>query len=77
MKNNLSIKQRKRIIENFYNNLDDICIVEYTTQQLKLDKNTPYWQSRIQFLKDFRDYVLKNWRDEKIQYIYPSIAYNI
>lgn len=73
----LSIKEKQSIIEYFYRNIKDKAILDNTINRLDLDKNSIYWQSRIQFLKDFQAYILKNWIDQKIEYIYPSIAYNI
>lgn len=73
----LSIKEKQSIIEYFYKNIKDKAILDYTIDRLDLDKNSIYWKSRIQFLKDFQSYILKNWIDQKIEYIYPSIAYNI
>lgn len=73
----LSLKEKQSIIEYFYRNIKDKAILDYTIDRLDLDKNSIYWQSRIQFLKDFQAYILKNWIDQKIKYIYPSIAYNI
>ena len=73
---NLSLKDRKIIIEYFYKNIEKKDILEITIDRLDL-KNQKFWQSRIQFLKDFQDYILKNWKDDKIEYIYPSIAYNM
>lgn len=73
----LSLKEKQSIIEYFYRNIKDKAILDYTIDRLDLDKNSIYWQSRIQFLKDFQAYILKNWIDQKIEYIYPSIAYNI
>lgn len=73
----LSLKEKQSIIEYFYKNIKDKAILDYTINRLDLDKNSIYWKSRIQFLKDFQSYILKNWIDQKIEYIYPSIAYNI
>ena len=73
----LSLKEKQSIIEYFYKNIKDKAILDYTIDRLDLDKNSIYWKSRIQFLKDFQSYILKNWIDQKIEYIYPSIAYNI
>ena len=74
---NLSLKTRQNIIEYFYKNIKDKDILEKTINKLDLDKNTIYWQSRIRFLQDFQNYILNNWIDQKIEYIYPSIAYNM
>ena len=73
----LSLKEKQSIIEYFYKNIKDKAILDYTVDRLDLDKNSIYWKSRIQFLKDFQSYILKNWIDQKIKYIYPSIAYNM
>ena len=73
----LSLKEKQAIISYFYRNIKDKAILDYTIDRLELDKNSIYWKSRIQFLKDFQSYILKNWIDQKIEYIYPSIAYNI
>lgn len=74
---NLSLKEKQAIIEYFYRNIKDKSILDCTIDRLELDKNSIYWKSRIQFLKDFQSYILKNWIDQNIEYIYPSIAYNI
>ena len=72
-----SIKEKKAIIEYFYKNIKNKDILNITIKRLDLDEKTIYWKSRIKFLKDFQDYILKNGKDEKIEYIYPSIAYNM
>lgn len=73
----LNIQEKKRIVEYFYKNIKNENILQETIENLNLDNNTVYWNSRIKFLKDFQDYILKNWIDENIKYIYESIAYNM
>lgn len=73
----LNIQEKKRIVEYFYINIQNENILQETIKNLNLDNNTVYWKSRINFLKDFQDYILKNWIDENIKYIYESIAYNM
>lgn len=73
----LNIQEKKRIVEYFYKNIKNENILQETIKNLNLDNNTVYWNSRIKFLKDFQDYILKNWIDENIKYIYESIAYNM
>ena len=75
--NELSLQARKNIINKFIKNIKDKDILEKTIENLKLDINTTYWKSRIQFLKDFQAYVLKNWIDNKIYNIIQSIPYNM
>lgn len=73
----LTIEKRKSIINNFINNIKDKDILEKTIDNLKLDINTIYWKSRIEFLKDFQAYVLKNWIDNNIKSILISLPYNM
>lgn len=73
----LNIQEKKRIVEYFYKNIKNENILQETIENLNLDNNTVYWKSRIEFLKDLQDYILKNWIDENIKYIYESIAYNM
>ena len=73
----LTIEKRKSIINNFINNIKDKDILEKTIDNLKLDINTSYWKSRIEFLKDFQNYVLKNWIDNNIKSILISLPYNM
>ena len=73
----LTIEKRKSIINYFINNIKDKDILEKTIDNLKLDINTIYWKSRIEFLKDFQAYVLKNWIDNNIKNILISIPYNM
>lgn len=75
--NNLSLQTRKNIIEYFVKNIKDKDILEKTIDNLKLDINTIYWKSRIEFLKDFQSYVLKNWIDNNIKNILISLPYNL
>lgn len=75
--NNLSLQTRKNIIEYFVKNIKDKDILEKTIDNLKLDINTIYWKSRIEFLKDFQSYVLKNWIDNNIKSILISLPYNL
>lgn len=73
----LTIEKRKSIINYFINNIKDKDILEKTIDNLKLDINTIYWKSRIEFLKDFQFYVLKNWIDNNIKSILISLPYNM
>lgn len=73
----LTIEKRKSIIDYFINNIKDKDILEKTIDNLKLDINTIYWKSRIEFLKDFQAYVLKNWIDNNIKSILISLPYNM
>ena len=73
----LTIEYRKTIIDYFVKNIKDKDILEKTIDNLKLDINTIYWKSRIEFLKDFQSYVLKNWIDNNIKSILISLPYNV
>ena len=73
----LTIEKRKTIIDYFVKNIKDKDILEKTIDNLKLDINTIYWKSRIEFLKDFQSYVLKNWIDNNIKSILISLPYNV
>ena len=73
----LTLEYRKIVIDHFYKNINSKDILEKTIKDLKLDKNTRYWQSRIDFLKDFQAYILKNWIDQNINSIYISLHYNM
>lgn len=73
----LTIEKRKSIIDYFVKNIKDKDILEKTIDNLKLDINTIYWKSRIEFLKDFQSYVLKNWIDNNIKSILISLHYNM
>jgi len=73
----LTLEYRKIVIDHFYKNIDKKDILEKTIKDLKLDKNTIYWKSRIDFLRDFQDHILKNWIDRSINSIYISLPYNM
>ena len=72
----MNLYTKKTIIDYFIKNIKDKNIVNVTCKKLELDKKSTFWYSRYNFLKDFRKYVLKNWMDQKAQYIIPSIPYN-